>query len=227
MTRPVPARSRSTIAAPSGRGAIVAPAFHRLHARETSMPSLLRSRFAFRSVTVLALLLLVGLGVLTGPPAALADKKKVLTIAAKEPDTLDPHTSTLGQSQAITRFLYRGLTRFAIKDGRVTTAEVEPDLAESWTLSPDGTVWTFKLRKGVQFHKGFGEMTAEDVKFSFERQINRTPGTRYGVNLEVIKSIEVVDPYTVQIVLKAFDAIFLLRMVGYQQGYIVSKKAVE
>jgi peptide/nickel transport system substrate-binding protein len=191
------------------------------------MPSLLRSRFAPRSVTVLALLLLVGLGVLAGPPAALADKKKVLTIAAKEPDTLDPHTSTLGQSQAITRFLYRGLTRFAIKDGRVTTAEVEPDLAESWTLSPDGTVWTFKLRKGVQFHKGFGEMTAEDVKFSFERQINRTPGTRYGVNLEVIKSIEVVDPYTVQIVLKAFDAIFLLRMVGYQQGYIVSKKAVE
>ena len=189
------------------------------------MPSLLRARVPLRSVTVLAVLVALAVAGLAGPPAALADKKKVLTIAAKEPDTLDPHTSTLGQSQAITRFLYRGLTRFAIKDGRVTTAEVEPDLAESWTLSPDGTVWTFKLRKGVQFHKGFGEMTAEDVKFSFERQINRTPGTRYGVNLEVIKSIEVVDPYTVQIVLKAFDAIFLLRMVGYQQGYIVSKKA--
>ena len=191
------------------------------------MPSPLRSRFALRFVTVLALLLATGLGALADPPAALAQKKKVLAIAAKEPDTLDPHSSTLGQSQAITRFLYRGLTRFAIKDGKVTTSEVEPDLAESWTLSPDGTVWTFKLRKGVQFHKGFGEMTAEDVKFSFERQISRTPGTRYGVNLEVIKSIEVVDPHTVQIVLKAFDAIFLLRMVGYQQGYIVSKKAVE
>ena len=191
------------------------------------MPSPLRSRFALRFVTVLALLLATGLGAFADPPAALAQKKKVLAIAAKEPDTLDPHSSTLGQSQAITRFLYRGLTRFAIKDGKVTTSEVEPDLAESWTLSPDGTVWTFKLRKGVQFHKGFGEMTAEDVKFSFERQINRTPGTRYGVNLEVIKSIEVVDPHTVQIVLKAFDAIFLLRMVGYQQGYIVSKKAVE
>ena len=123
--------------------------------------------------------------------------------------------------------MYRGLTRFAIKDGKVTTAEVEPDLAESWTLSPEGTIWTFKLRKGVQFHKGFGELTAEDVKFSFERQINRTPGTRFGVNLEVIKSIEVVDPYTVQIALKSFDPIFLLRMVGYQHGYIVSKKAVE
>ena len=64
-------------------------------------------------------------------------------------------------------------------------------LAESWTLSPEGTIWTFKLKKGVQFHKGFGEMTAEDVKFSFDRQINKTPGTRYGVNLDVIKTIEV------------------------------------
>src|SRR5262249_45694715 len=156
-----------------------------------------------------------------------ADRKKILNIAAKEPDSLDPHGSTIGQSQSISRFLYRGLTKFAVKDGRVTTAEVEPDLAESWTISPDGTQWTFKLRRGVQFHKGFGEMTAEDVKFSFERQIQRAPGTRFGVNLERIRAIEVVDPYTVQISLKAFDPVFPLRMVGYQQGYIVSKKAVE
>src|SRR5436190_6445882 len=160
-------------------------------------------------------------------PAAEAQRKKVLTIAAKEPDSLDPHTSTIGQSQAIVRFMYRGLTRFAIKDGKVTTAEVEPDLADHWKISPDGTVWTFTLRRGVPFHKGFGEVTAEDVKFSFERQIKRAPGTRFGVNLEMIKSIEVVDPHTVQIVLKAFDPVFPIRMAGYQQGYILSKKAVE
>ena len=182
---------------------------------------------SFRVFVLLTALAALSLFVLGDAPSAEAQKRKILNIAAKEPDTLDPHTSVLGQSQAIVRFMYRGLTRFAIKDGKVTTAEVEPDLAESWTLSPDGTIWTFKLRKGVQFHKGFGELTAEDVKFSFERQINRAPGTRFGVNLAEIKSIEVVDPYTVQIVLKAFDPIFLLRMAGYQQGYIVSKKAVE
>jgi peptide/nickel transport system substrate-binding protein len=191
------------------------------------MPSPSRSRFTILSVAALVALVTFGLVVLAQPPAADAQKKKILNVAAKEPDTLDPHSSTLGQSQAISRFMFRGLTRFAIKDGKVTTSEVEPDLAESWTLSPDGTVWTFKLRKGVQFHKGFGEMTAEDVKFSLDRQINKTPGTRYGVNLDVIKSIEVVNPHTVQIALKSFDAIFLLRMVGYQQGYIVSKKAAE
>jgi peptide/nickel transport system substrate-binding protein len=184
-------------------------------------------RFSLVLVARLAVLAAFTLLALVAPPATEAERKKVVNIAAKEPDTLDPHSSTIGQSQAISRFLYRGLTRFAIKDGRVTTAEVEPDLAESWTISPDGTLWTFRLRRGVQFHKGFGELTAEDVKFSFERQIRRAPGTRFGVNLEVIKAIEVVDPYTLQITLKAFDPVFPLRMAGYQQGYIVSKKAVE
>jgi peptide/nickel transport system substrate-binding protein len=161
------------------------------------------------------------------PGLASAARKQVLHIAAKEPDTLDPHTSVLGQTQAIVRFIYRGLTRFAIKDGKVTTSAVEPDLAESWTESDDGTVWTFKLRKGVQFHHGFGEMTAEDVKFSFERQIRRDKGTRFAENLSMIQDIMVVDPHTVRITLKGYDPVFLLRMAGYQQGYIVSKKAVE
>src|SRR5438094_5926583 len=185
------------------------------------------SRLPLTLVAAIVLLSTFGFAALVEPPRADAQRKKVLNIASKEPDSLDPHASTLGQSQAIARFMFRGLTRFAIKDGKVTTAEVEPDLAESWTLSSDGTVWTFKLKRGVQFHQGFGELTAEDVKFSFERQISRAPGTRFGVNLEVIKSIEVVDPYTVQIALHAFDPIFLLRMVGYQQGYLLSKKAVE
>src|SRR4030095_4454267 len=127
-------------------------------------------------VTILAVVALIALAV---PPAAEAQKKRVLNIAAKEPDTLDPHGSTLGQSQAITRFMFRGLTRFAIKDGKVTTSEVEPDIAESWSTPPEGTIGTFKLRKGIQFHKGYGELTAEDVKYSFDRQLKRVPGTRF------------------------------------------------
>lgn len=175
---------------------------------------------------VVALLAWVALSVLSPIPAQAA-KKKILNIASKEPEHLDPHGSTIGQGQAIVRFLYRGLTRFAIKDGKVTTAEVEPDLALSWTVSDDGTVWTFKLRQGVQFHKNFGEMTATDVKFSFDRQLQRTKGMLFSQNIDVIKDVAVVDPYTVQITLKAYDPVFPLRMVGYQHGYIVSKKAVE
>src|SRR3989475_11009989 len=80
---------------------------------------------------VVCLVLVAALAVwgLIETPCAEA-QRKIVNIAAKEPDTLDPHSSTLGQSQAISRFMFRGLTRFAIKDGKVTTAEVEPDLAE-------------------------------------------------------------------------------------------------
>jgi peptide/nickel transport system substrate-binding protein len=194
--------------------------------RGKPMPRDIQPRFSLVLVAGLAVLTTFTLLVLVASPAE-AQRKKVVNIAAKEPDTLDPALEYHRPVAGDLSIPVRGLTRFAIKDGKVTTAEVEPDLAESWTISPDGTLWTFRLRRGVQFHKGFGELTAEDVKFSFERQIRRAPGTRFGVNLEVIKAIEVVDPYTVQITLKAFDPVFPLRMAGYQQGYIVSKKAVE
>ncbi|HKQ64167.1 MAG TPA: hypothetical protein VJZ73_04120, partial [Methylomirabilota bacterium] len=65
------------------------------------------------------LILVVAFGVFGLFAPSIAEAKKVVNIAAKEPDTLDPHTSTLGQSQAISRFMFRGLTRFAIKNGKV------------------------------------------------------------------------------------------------------------
>jgi peptide/nickel transport system substrate-binding protein len=175
-------------------------------------------------IAVLAVLMVV---TMLQPAPSAAARKKVLKIADREPEGLDPHSSVQGQTQRAVRYLFRGLTRFAIKDGKVTTAEVEPDLAESWTVSDDGLVWTFKLRKGVQFHKGFGEFTAEDVKFSFERQIKRTKGTRFGKNLTMIKEMTPLDPHTIRITLKSYDPVFPLRMAGYQQGYIISKKAAE
>ena len=165
-------------------------------------------------------------------------RKKVVRIAYEEQETLDPHAAILGQTQASLRILYRGLTRFAIRevtetapDGteavqqQVITTEVEPDLAESWTVSDDGTVWTFRLRQGVQFHKGYGELTAEDVEYSFERQMRRERGMRFAKNLDVVRDIVILDPYTLRITLKQYDPVFPLRMVGYQQGYVVSKKA--
>jgi len=47
--------------------------------------------------------------------------------------------------------------------------EVVGKLAESWEISEDATTWTFNLRQGVQFHKGYGEMTAEDVVYSYRQ----------------------------------------------------------
>src|SRR5437867_9895010 len=49
------------------------------------------------------------------------------------------------------------------------TFEYRPGLATEWKPSNELRTWTFKLRSGVQFHEGFGEMTAEDVKFTVEQ----------------------------------------------------------
>jgi peptide/nickel transport system substrate-binding protein len=53
-------------------------------------------------------------------------------------------------------------------DGKFGTRpeDFEPSLAESWESSEDARTWTYKLRQGVQFHKGYGEMTSEDVVFT-------------------------------------------------------------
>ena len=72
------------------------------------MSSHSRSRLPIALVAVLATLAVFALGLLAGLPAAEAQRKKVLNVAAKEPETLDPHTSILGQTQAIKRFMYRG-----------------------------------------------------------------------------------------------------------------------
>jgi peptide/nickel transport system substrate-binding protein len=71
-------------------------------------------------------------------------------------------------------------------------------LAHDWKVSPDYKTYTFYLRKGVQFHKGYGEMKAEDVKSSIDRYIQKaSSGAALGV-----KAVEVIDDYTVALHLK-------------------------
>jgi peptide/nickel transport system substrate-binding protein len=83
-----------------------------------------------------------------------------------EPKSLDPATVTAVNDFRILMNIYDGLVRY--RDG---TLEVEPALAESWTISDDGTTYTFKLRDGVNFHDG-SPLTAEAVKFNFDRMLD-------------------------------------------------------
>jgi len=70
-------------------------------------------------------------------------------------------------------------------------------LAESWSESPDGLTYEFKLRRGLKFHNG-EPVTADDVKFSFERY--KGAGAKE-LNLHV-RQVEMIDPLTVRFVLK-------------------------
>src|ERR1041385_8027474 len=79
---------------------------------------------------------------------ARAETTLVVSIAA-DPTGLDPEAVLNNTSGFVMATIYDGLVKY--KSG---TVEVEPGLAESWTISPDGLTYTFKLRKGIKFHDG-------------------------------------------------------------------------
>lgn len=106
--------------------------------------------------------------------------------------TLDWHTSTDSSLRYVGWHIFEGLVCFN------KGFEPMPQLAESWTISDDGLEYTFALRKGVQFHKGYGEMKADDVKASLDRMF--TKGVRAN-DFRMVKSVDVVDDYTVKLVL--------------------------
>ncbi len=110
---------------------------------------------------------------------------------------------------------------------KVNSLDVEGDLAEHWRVSPNGQVYTFFLRKGVKFHHGFGEFTAKDVKYSFERILNPATRSRYRASMLIVDTVDAVDPYTVRITLKAPSASFLAGVLAFRPGFIVSQRAVE
>src|SRR5581483_11111872 len=99
-----------------------------------------------------------------------------------------------------------------------------PSLAESWTLSDDGLTHEFVLRRGVVFHNG-DTMTAEDVKFSFERY----RGAAAKLLKEKIAQVEIVDPLRIRFKLREpwpdFMAFFATPATG--AGWIVPKAYVQ
>src|SRR5512145_592420 len=105
--------------------------------------------------------LLIGLIVLLATPAIAQTR---FVFANESPyDTMDPHAAFDVGRVAVRLNLYDGLYRW-----RDNPPVLEPWLAESHTVSPDGVVYTFKLRKGAKFHDGT-EITADDVVYSMER----------------------------------------------------------
>jgi peptide/nickel transport system substrate-binding protein len=113
---------------------------------------------------------------------------------------------------------------------RPDSSELVNELAETFEVSDDGLRYDFTLREGIQFHGGYGEMTAEDVKFSFERIAGLTKpaiDSPYQSDWEALKEVEVHDKYSGTIVLKKPSAAVLATTLPYGSGRIVSKKAVD
>ena len=94
----------------------------------------------------------------------------------------------------------------------------QPDLAESWTMSPDGRTYTFKLRPGVRWHDGV-PFSARDVRFTFEQVLNPKLGSLLWSDFSMIDRIETPDSLTVRFRLRTPFSAFLT-MLGYNAGII-------
>ncbi|HEU5194915.1 MAG TPA: ABC transporter substrate-binding protein, partial [Methylomirabilota bacterium] len=161
------------------------------------------------------------------PLTAIAQPAGTLVVGlVAEPVNLDPAQVTDLNSNRVGRRVVETLVMFPDE-----STQIVPGLAESWTVSKDGLHYVFKLRTGVSFHDGT-PLNAEAVKFSIERQINpehaaaklgKYPFANYFFGN--VKAVEVVDPLTVEFVLKEPRASFLAVLTA-SAASIVSPTAV-
>jgi ABC-type transport system substrate-binding protein len=104
----------------------------------------------------------------------------------------------------------------------------EGDLAETWTVTPDGLHYTFKLRQGVTFHNG-DPFTADDVLFTYNRSKDPNQSIQANV-LEGVASVDKIDDHTVRFNLKAPQASFLVKVLERSSGRamaIVNQRAIK
>lgn len=159
-------------------------------------------------------------------PAAAFAAQTELRVGAASADigNLDPHFASSTSDRTLVAWIYGGLVRFA--PGSTDPSTIEGDLAESWEASDDKLVWTFKLRPGVQWHHGYGEVTADDVVFSLQKSAD-PERSAFASDYAAITSVETVDPHTVRITLANQVPSLLGLLTNYSGGFILSKKAYE
>jgi peptide/nickel transport system substrate-binding protein len=166
-----------------------------------------------RRAFFVTLLMFLGVLVAAGPSLAQQPKRGgVLRLAEREAPGLDPHLSISFLTHSYVSLAYSQLVRFpnGPEQKSPTDFSILPDLAEKWTVSKDGKVYTFNLRKNVRFHNkppvNGRELVAEDVKYSLERFMAKSG---FRDRFEPVQAIDTVDRYTVRITLKEPYAPFL------------------
>ena len=137
-------------------------------------------------------------------------------------DTMDPAYYIGNEEFNVDQAIYSKLVRF-LPD----SAEVELDAAEYFELSDDGLSADFRLREGIQFHHGYGEMTAEDVKFSFERMADPENNSSYASDWATLESVEVTGRYEGTLVFNAPYAPLMSSTLPWTPGSILSQAAFE
>jgi peptide/nickel transport system substrate-binding protein len=158
------------------------------------------------NILLFIILFITGLALVTAVSAASAEPKgpvrggNLRLAMVSDAPSFDSHTSTSGRVLIHAAAVFNGLVRTNPLKEQVTVENIIPDLAQSWKISPDGKTYTFSLRKGVKFHDG-KPFTAKDVKYSIDKY--RDPKrSAFASYVAPIEGVEIVDDYTVKVLLK-------------------------
>jgi peptide/nickel transport system substrate-binding protein len=138
-------------------------------------------------------------------PLAHSQPKPVVVVQSGEAATLDWHMHCDKNAHEPDRQIFDTLLRRNLK-----TLQLEGNLAESWRVVND-TTWQFKLKRNVKFHNG-EPFDAAAVKFSIERMLNPKQGAPGRTSIATIDHVDVVDPYTVNVITKAPFPLLGVRM---------------
>ena len=154
----------------------------------------------------------------------------ILRVRGYDPPHFDPLLAVAFKTSCTVSFVYNKLVRYKVgADVRPGTFTVEPDLAERWE-ELDGTTYIFHLRRGVRWHNkppvNGRELTADDVKFTFERFLSER-GSPHRYMLDPVDRLEVVDRYTVRFRLKEPFVWFLHMLASPWASWIVAREVVE
>ncbi len=149
-------------------------------------------------------------------------------------DALDPHAMGGWLGRSVTRQIYESLLEGDLTDPDAKYVKLKPALAESWEVTEDGKVWTFKLREGVTFQDGT-PFNAEAVKYNVDRIINKDAPQYYPKSAAFttsfaawIEKFEVLDDMTVRFTLnKPNYEWFAGSIQSYGPFLIISPTALE
>lgn len=175
---------------------------------------------AFKILRLVAITAMLVSVISTGSVAQAPKRGGTLYVAyQRDVLNIDPHQWTANVTRKVMLNVYEGLI------WKNTKFQVEPRLAERWTVSPDNLVYTFYLRKGVKFHNG-REMTADDVKFSIDRVRDPKTGSQVFPDMKCIEEVKVIDKYTVQVIFNEVNA-RALELFDSDWCAIIPKEEVE
>lgn len=158
-------------------------------------------------------------------PAPAGATKSISVRTSIDMANLDPAYWPAGQDGEIADCILEGLVSH--KPGSL---DVVNTLAEEFEPSSDHLSYRFKLKQGIPFHGGYGEVTAEDVKYSYERLAGLTKPNLHAVyqgDWAALKEVKTDGKYAGTIVLKSLFSPLLTSTLPVMSGKVLSKKAAE